>query len=169
MNTRRAVPCFVLLSAFVTLHVTFLAPQASGEPEKSDAKLEQEFKQLQGKWEAIQIEAEGKIVLKAPDEALKEVRLIISGRTYNVRFPSDSQLVGEITLELDKTPKTLTVVTKEESLVNGRTMLAIYALDGDSLTICGTSVGGARPTEFVTKPGSPEILLKLKRFKADKP
>ncbi len=166
MNTRRALRSVVLLSACATLLMAYVAPRALGEPEKSDPKLEPEFKRLQGKWEVIQVERDGKIVSKAPDEDCKGLCVIISDRTYNANFRGVSQTVGEITLELDKTPKTLTVVTKEESLVNGRTMLAIYALDGDSLTICGTSVGGARPKEFVTKQGSPDILLKLKRVKA---
>lgn len=166
MRASFSLAYLVVLTMLLTSHRHV---RALGDEDKLPEPVQQEIKRLQGKWQVVQIEEGGKIVGKAPDEAIKSLCLIISGRTYNVQRGDFSQTAGEYSLGLETTPKTMTVLTKDESLPKGQTILFIYALDGDTLTTCGTAVGGVRPKEFVTKPGSPDIMVKYKRVKADKP
>ncbi len=47
-----------------------------------------------------------------------------------------------------------------------RTLLAIYALDGDTLKLCiGDPDSGERPTEFASRPDDRQLLLILRRAK----
>jgi uncharacterized protein (TIGR03067 family) len=148
------------------LALAFAAPpRAFADPDKSDEKLEQEVKKLQGSWDVVMMEIRGVVVFKAPDEAIKEGRLIFSGRTYNIKINGLFEELGEFRLGLATTPKTMDVLTNKGGLNDGKTILWIYALDGDTLTMCGTGIGGVHPKEFVTKPDSPDVLIKLKRVK----
>ena len=49
--------------------------------------------------------------------------------------------------------------------IKGQTALGIYKIEDDLLTICRTTPGGARPTEFASKPGSGHTLMTYSREK----
>ena len=65
------------------------------------------------------------------------------------------------TIDPNKNPKELDV-TFEEGPQKGKTMFAIYSLDGGELNICG---GSKRPTEFSSKPKSDTVLLTFRTRK----
>jgi RNA polymerase sigma-70 factor (ECF subfamily) len=66
---------------------------------------------------------------------------------------------GAYKLDPAKTPRQIDVTA------NGRELPGIYKLEGDTLTLCVDHGGGARPTEFASKPGTEVHLLTLKREK----
>jgi uncharacterized protein (TIGR03067 family) len=96
---------------------------------------------------------------KAPAEAIKEAKVTFAADgKMTVKQGANEQ---EFTYELDPAKK-----PKEFSGTNaqGRTVLGIYKLDGDTLTVC-CARGGDRPTEFASKEGTTVVLEVLKREK----
>jgi uncharacterized protein (TIGR03067 family) len=69
---------------------------------------------------------------------------------------------NEANYKLDETkkPKEMTVTH------DGKTMLGIYKLEGDKLTVCiANEDDNTRPTEFVSKDGTQTMLIVMKREK----
>ena len=124
-------------------------PAAAG---KDEAVKDEE--KILGTWTLVSSEEGGR---KAPEERLKEA---------TVTFAADGKLTAkqggkeqEFTYQLDPAKK-----PKEFSGTNdqGRTVLGIYKLEGDTLTVCFDR-GGGRPTEFASREGSLVVLEVLKR------
>jgi RNA polymerase sigma factor (sigma-70 family) len=109
-----------------------------------------------GTWVLVSSEEGGQ---RAPEELIKEAR---------VTFAADGKMTvkqgekeQEFTYQLDPAKK-----PKEFNGTNdkGRTVLGIYKLDGDTLTVCFDR-GGDRPTEFASPAGTTVVLEVLKREK----
>ena len=49
--------------------------------------------------------------------------------------------------------------------LKGKAAVGIYKIEDDLLTICRTTPGGTRPTEFASKPGSGHTLVSYSRQK----
>ena len=71
---------------------------------------------------------------------------------------------GTAKLDSSKTPKTMEI-TGTDGPTKGKPLLAIYKIDGDSLTICYDLSGKAYPTEFKSKPDTKLFLVEYKRAK----
>jgi uncharacterized protein (TIGR03067 family) len=74
--------------------------------------------------------------------------------------------VQEVTIKLDPTAKPKTVdkvITKGPG--KGETMLGIYKLEGDQLTICLAVGGKERPTEFAAPANGNAMVVVYKREK----
>ena len=56
-------------------------------------------------------------------------------------------------------------ITGTEGPNKGKTFLAVYELDGDTLRICYDLSGKSRPTEFKTTEGTQLFLVSYKREK----
>jgi RNA polymerase sigma factor (sigma-70 family) len=126
-------------------------PAAAG---KDQAPKDEE--KILGTWAVVSHEEGGQ---RAPEEAIKEAKVI---------FAADGKMTGkqggkeqEFTYKLDPARK-----PKEFDGTNdkGRTVLGIYKLDGDTLTICFNRLGD-RPTAFASKEGTTAVLQVLKREK----
>jgi uncharacterized protein (TIGR03067 family) len=50
----------------------------------------------------------------------------------------------------------------------GPTLLAVYKLDGDELTVCRAGTDQPRPTGFQAPAGSGLLVIKFRRVKPDK-
>ena len=121
-----------------------------------------ERKLLQGTWLATAAELSESTL----DEAtLKTIKLVLEGDKYAVT-------VGESPIDKDTTridpaakPKTMDIISTEGPN-KGKTFLAIYELNGDTLRICYDLTGKVRPTEFKTRKGEPLFLVTYKRAKS---
>ncbi len=97
-----------------------------------------------------------------PDTDFKKYSVVFNGDQWTVS--EGDKIAAQTFFRVDptKTPKTIDIVDIDK----GRIIRGIYALKGDTLTICdrGAEKGG-RPTEFATKPNSGFVLIVLNRVK----
>ncbi|MFT3880498.1 MAG: TIGR03067 domain-containing protein [Gemmatales bacterium] len=101
-----------------------------------------------------------------PEQLVKTMSLTMKDGHYTVMVGQGKD-EGTVKLDSSKTPKTMDI-TGTDGPNKGKTMLAIYKLDGDSLSICYDLSGKAYPTEFKTKPDTKLFLVEYKRDKSGK-
>jgi uncharacterized protein (TIGR03067 family) len=130
---------------------------AGAEPPEDTAK--KHLEQLQGQWIVQQAQRDGK---DAPAEEREKMLIKIEGKKLVIDEPETArEQIAEITLDPSKSPSAIDL--KIPRLNKGEVLQGIYKLDGDVLSLCWTRSGGARPSEFATKPGSDQVLFILKR------
>lgn len=117
-----------------------------------------EIDKLQGTWNIIALEVDGK---KMPAGAVTGSKIVVKGDTFST-IAMGANYEGTLEVDAAKSPRTLNM-RFTEGPENGNTNLAIYELDGDTWTICINMTGKNRPTKFATAPGSGEALETLKR------
>ena len=126
---------------------------AWGDDAKDDA--------LEGAWLPSAAELGGK---PFPDEVRKSIRLEVKGDQYTVTVGTQPDR-GTCKLNPSAKPKALDI-TGTEGPNKGKTILAIYERNGDTLRICYDLGGKNRPAEFKTTEGT---LLFLVEYKLQKP
>jgi uncharacterized protein (TIGR03067 family) len=120
---------------------------------------------IQGTWKVASAKLNGEEAPGAEGERIKNSTVEFTGDKLLTKFPD---VTRESTYKLDPTvsPKTIDITDQGEGGEEGKTTLAIYKLEGATLTICGSSPPSTeRPTEFVSKEGSNTMLIVLKRVK----
>src|SRR5258708_22453680 len=119
-----------------------------------DADVKKDVEKFQGKWTVVSIEENGKA---APADEVAKFEVTIKGDLFTVKIKDEDN--KEMTIKLDpaKKPPAIDLVPKN---AKETTVLGIYKLDGDTLTICGTDEKKERPTEFATRKGITTIVLK---------
>jgi uncharacterized protein (TIGR03067 family) len=124
-----------------------------------DAK--KELAKLAGTWSAVSIERDGKAM---PADKLKSSTLTITGDKYVVKM-GELMIEGVYKLDPAQKPKAIDA-TRTNGDDKGKTLLGIYALEGDELKMCfnGPDVK-ERPKEFGAKSGSGTALYVFKRGK----
>ncbi len=132
-----------------------LAPLASGGDAKSG---KDDAKRVLGTWKPVTAEAGGKSL---PEEFIKSTTLVLTGGKYTVTIGKQTD---EGTWKSDATNKPRTLdITGTKGPNQGKTILAIYELKGDSLRVCYDLSGKARPKEFKTMPDTALFLVEYKR------
>jgi uncharacterized protein (TIGR03067 family) len=116
---------------------------------------------LQGTWLPSSAELGGKMF---PDEVRKTIKLVVKDDKYTVTVGTLVDL-GTVKLNPAAKPKAMDI-TGTEGPNKGKTILAIYERDGDTLRVCYDLGGKDRPTEFKSTAGS---LLFLVTYKREKP
>lgn len=112
---------------------------------------------LTGTWQAIEAELGGK---PFPAETVRSIKLVLSAHDYQV-----GNDFGTYEFDPTVTPAAMTIRgTKGPN--QGKTILAIYELAGDTLRICYDLTGQKRPTAFATEPGTRQFLARYKREEA---
>ena len=126
---------------------------------KSGQDAPTEWQKLAGTWRLID-EIDGGT--RTPAGLAKRGKLTFD-LTGAWKVESDGKIVGEGTATIDPTKKPKTIdytITKGEAA--GTKFLAIYELDGDVFRHCGI-LKGARPSKFLSEPGSGQILTVFRR------
>lgn len=115
---------------------------------------------LQGTWIPVSAELGGK---PFPEEARKSMKLVIKDDRYTVTVGKQYDR-GTLKLMPSQAPKAMDI-TSTEGGNKGKTFLAIYEQEGDTLRICYDLSGQKRPTGFKTQEGTPLFLVEYKRQK----
>jgi len=115
---------------------------------------------MQGTWRPAAAELAGS---KFPEEVRKSITLVVEGDRYMVTAGATADK-GTIKLDPSAKPKALDI-TGTDGPNKGKTFLAIYELDGDTLRICYDLSGKSRPAEFKTKPETQLFLVTYQREK----
>jgi len=134
----------LLLSATLTVFLTTpISPQ--------DATVRRDMELLQGTWVVVSLEENGKAW---PAEWVKKAQysLVIKGNTLTWKTEGKIREARAFTIEPDKKPKAIDVADAPGR--NLKPYVGIYEVKGDTMRICESDPGVARPTEFVTKCGS---------------
>lgn len=142
----------MLLKPFAVLTVVLsISLAASGSAPAAGETIE-------GTWLASAAELGGKMF---PDEVRKSIKLVIKDSKYTVTAGKGPDQ-GTLKLNPAAMPKEMDIVGTDGPN-NGRTILAIYEQDGDTLRICYDLSGKSRPTEFRSKEGTRLFLVTYKR------
>ncbi len=125
---------------------------------------------IQGTWQVTGVEMGGKDV-SGTDEFKDSLTGMWTFGADNIviHWKGKPEETAAYKLDPSKTPKELDVTPRDgPDSEKGKTMPAIYSLEGDVLKVCaGTPGVQARPTELVSKEGTKNLLITLKREKPD--
>jgi uncharacterized protein (TIGR03067 family) len=107
---------------------------------------------LQGTWTLVSAVRDGKDV---PDDEVSRTTLVIEGDAFT--FPEGATVgtgpSGTFKVDPSQTPKAIDA-TPAAGPHKGETWLGIYAIEGDLYKVGFAPPGQARPTRFVSEPGS---------------
>ncbi len=140
-----------LLAVLGVLLCFALAVQA-GDARKNDS--------LEGTWLPESAEIGGK---PFPDDVRKTIKLVIKDNKYTVTVGEQPDK-GTMKLKPSEKPKQMEI-TGTEGPNKGKTILAIYERDGDTLRICYDLSGKNYPTAFKSKEGTQLFLVTYRREK----
>jgi uncharacterized protein (TIGR03067 family) len=138
-------PCVVL-----ALVLSFALAARGGDGKDGDT--------IQGTWLPATAELGGKAL---PDEVRKSIMLEVKDGKYTVTTEKSIDQ-GTVKLNPAAKPKELDI-TGTDGPNKGKTILAIYERDGDTLRVCYDLSGKSRPTEFKTREGTQLFLVTYKR------
>jgi uncharacterized protein (TIGR03067 family) len=109
---------------------------------------------IQGAWLPSTAELGGKMF---PDEVRKTIKLVVKDDKYTATVGT---AVDQGTVKLNPAAKPKEIdITGTDGPNKGKTILAIYERDGDTLRVCYDLSGESRPTEFETKEGTLRFLV----------
>ena len=110
---------------------------------------------LQGTWSLVSAVRDGKDV---PDDEVNLTTLVIHGNTFT--FPEDARVAtgpsGTFTIDPSRTPRAIGA-TPSSGPNKGETWLGIYEVMGDLYKVAFAPPGKARPTRYVSEPGSGQL------------
>jgi len=113
---------------------------------------------LQGTWSVTTLEIDGH---KTAGGMLNGARVVVKGDQFQ-SLGMGATYEGVMTIDQSAEPKTFDL-TFTKGPEKGNVNRGIYELDGDDWKLCLATLGGARPTKFVTKPGTGHALEVLRR------
>jgi uncharacterized protein (TIGR03067 family) len=145
----KTIPCICI--AMILLTAAARSQDAAGER-----------KLLQGTWLPVAAELSENPL----DEAtLKTMKLVVEEDKYAITVGESAFDKGTIRIDPAAKPKTMDILGTGGPN-QGKTFLAIYELNSDTLRICYDLTGKVRPTEFKTRRGEPLFLATYKRAKS---
>ena len=124
--------------------------------------VEEAQKKLQGTWTVTQAERDG----SAADDVVGH-RLSFTGNRFQIRSRAGKPLY-EGTFRVDPRTKPAAIDFEQtEGALKGKAWKGIYALDGDTLTVCDNApnLDKGRPAALEAKSGSGHVLVTFKRAK----
>lgn len=117
---------------------------------------------LHGEWTATKAERDGKAAADVVGH-----RLSFTGERFRIQS-KDGKLVYGGSIKVDPNAKPASIdFDNTEGMAKGQAWKGIYALDGDTLTICDNAPDPAkpRPAALEAKSGSGYVLVTFKRAK----
>src|SRR5258708_5224531 len=139
----------------LTIATAGLMRLAADVPDKASKK---DLDKLEGVWKIKTIQKNGKDL---PAELLADASLTFDGGKYTLSKDGKMVEEGTFTLDASKKPSTIDIQIGKD----GGKKIGIYQIDGDTFTEAIVPEGSDRPTELVTKDGSPAVLVVLQREK----
>jgi uncharacterized protein (TIGR03067 family) len=122
------------------------------------ARQQRDMEQLQGEWELISAEQDGRTI---PPAALRRAYLRVTGDEH-VATVGGQAFNGSYVLEPLRSPKGIDTLDRSGPLSGGPAS-GIYELTGDVFRVCFAAPGDARPYEFTTRSGTGRMLFVWKR------
>jgi RNA polymerase sigma factor (sigma-70 family) len=141
----------VLVMVVVILGFSRGLPLPAAGPPDASADLEK----LQGTWQVVAVQSDGKVL---PPERFPYTRLTIQGNTI-LHEGGQHDLKVTFRLDVSQTPR---AIDMQAMGYHTEKYPSIYALDGDTLTICRPD-SEERPTELASKAGSKTLLITARR------
>ena len=135
----------------------------SAADDTKDEAVQKDLKSMTGNWTPTSRETDGE---RASADAFKGVTVKVAA-DGTATASKDGKVVRKVKwVNMDPTQKTKTVdVEVIEGDDKGKTLLAIYRVDGDKFTVCVANPGKDRPTEFSTAADSGRSLMSYTRSK----
>jgi uncharacterized protein (TIGR03067 family) len=120
-----------------------------GADNAKESAVKKELEEFQGNWTVVSMEMDGKFM---SPETRQKIKLSIDGENY-VFKNGDGGNAGLYKIDPTRNPKQLNIVIGggEEK---GKVYLAIYKIEGDTMTQCMELSNKNRPHEFTGKAGS---------------
>ena len=114
---------------------------------------------MEGIWTCESATVDGKPL---SEDIVKLLRLVLTKDRYRTEKGDAVLFDSEYTVDASHEPAHIDIVGTEGDL-RGRKAQGIYSLMGNTLTICYTMPGAARPAAFESAPGSSAYLICWKR------
>ena len=130
----------------------------------AEPKTVNDAQSLQGRWQAVNLEANGE---RKPDDEAKELQIVFKGDQVFAVKPDGEGRKVRFELDSSKTPKTIDLIAIDES-DKGKIATGIYSLENGRLRVCVNLFGKdttKRPTEFKTQSGDGVGFVTLEREK----
>ena len=142
--------------ALIAVAAIATADDAKDEAIKKDRKL------IEGTWRVVALEVDGN---KSPDEDARKIT-VVNGPDGTWTLFSDGKEVGKGTNSFDPTKKPKTIdFTQTEGEGKGNSFLGIYELGENTRKLCFAPPGKDRPREFISMPGTDQILVTFERVR----
>jgi uncharacterized protein (TIGR03067 family) len=114
---------------------------------------------LKGTWTCVSAKVDGN---ELPEATTAALRLTLTEDRYKTEKGSQVLFDSTYTIDLSTNPKQINMVGTEGDLM-GKEAQGIYSLESDTLRICYTMPGLARPQRFESPAGSKAYLVVWKR------
>ena len=128
------------------------------------ARAADELKTLSGQWSVASAVFAGQAL---PPPVLAGMSLRMDGASYEATVETEKGKIvdkGTVALSTAAQLKRMTI-TGTDGPNKGKTFLAIYELNGDTLRVCYDLGGGPHPTEFKSAPDTKLLLTTYQRAK----
>ncbi len=147
--------------------------QEGGKQDGSGSGSGSDAARIQGEWVFDSVTDNGE---KLPDAQMAEVKsskAVITAEKFIIKRPGQDDIENIYKIDSSKTPKEIDItevrhIVKKTGASTDVPYVnkSIYALDGDTLTICSPKDDDPRPSEMTSKNGSGASLVVFKRAKA---
>jgi uncharacterized protein (TIGR03067 family) len=115
---------------------------------------------LNGAWEVTSLEQSG---VKLPAEQVQAMLMVLTMKDGKFTTKMGSNEIDKGTYKAGDIANSVDIASNAPEL-KGKTIKALYKLDGQTLTVAYDLSGGDRPTEFTTKAGT-QLLVETYRKK----